>query len=88
MFKADLSPIKKSIKTYVLSIIIGLLFIGVFIFINVNSQSKIKEYSKATATDIDKNCENKTEVTVSDGGTSVNSSNLCRPIYTFEVDGR
>ena len=88
MFKADLSPIKKGIKTYVLSIIIGLLFIGVFIFINVNSQNKIKEYSKATATDIDKNCENKTEVTVSDGGTSVNSSNLCRPIYTFEVDGR
>ena len=88
MFKADISPIKKGIKTYVICIVFGLIFIGCFFLVSGNSNKKVKEYSKTTATDIDKNCESKTSVTVSDEGSSVNSSNLCRPIYYFEVDGK
>ena len=89
MFKIDSSFIKKNFKYYIIPIFFGLIFLGVGIFIVFQSNKKQKEFdSTIEATNIDKNCENKTEINVSESGTSVNSSNLCYPIYYYKVEGR
>ena len=89
MFKIDSSYVKKSFKYYILCIFIGLVVISIGILIIVSSNKKQKEFdSQVKATDIDKNCENKTEINISSGGGSVNHSNLCSPIYYFEVEGK
>ncbi len=89
MFKIDSSYIKKSFKYYIIFIFIGLVVISIGIFLMFSGNKKQKEFdSTTTATNIEKNCENKTEVNIGEGGTSVNHSNLCHPTYTFEVEGK
>ena len=64
MFKINSSFIKDKFKYYILPAALGVILIGVGIFLIFMNTKKQKEFdSSIKATNIEKNCENKTEVT-------------------------
>ena len=68
------------VKSGIIIIVVGLLFVGAGIFIKVRTDNKLKELDGVTkATEIDENCSEEVD--------SEGNKTVCHPIYTFEVDG-